>query len=124
MPPTSSADIPSLTAEIIALKSENSALRYTFLPSPSTSATTSNPIPGANNPSSGSINTDRMGGVDLNVILERVKKLMRENEELAGLLVGIEGGGKVRRGEREIRLEEALKGECDGSLIAGGGIYI
>lgn len=44
------------------------------------------------------------------MVLERVKKLMKENEELARMVVGMEVGGVKRRGEREGRLEEALIG--------------
>ena len=110
--PKDPPDTAQLLAELVDLKRENQALRYTFLgesllppvikseptedvsgpkPTPTpTFALPTKPEPGLS-PSSSTLTRPQQAltdQVDLKAVLNKVQALFRENEELTGLLVG------------------------------------
>lgn len=133
-PPSSLTSTPptegQLQAELIKLRKENHALRYTVLgenPAPLDAVT---PVHGVKKEEPGPEPQPRIkleldpvpnteptsqsldGKVDLRAVLQRVKDLFAENTELGRLLVG-----EVQESEESGRWTEVLRGEFSKSTL-------
>lgn len=105
IPPQLVATLDLLTEHIAELTRDNEALRNTFLPHYRDAAAAGSAEPGHPRAADEAVKSSTSNGVDLEAVLQYVKELIRENEELGEMLAE---AGRTDKSEWQIALDGAF----------------